>query len=30
MENTWEYQGSEPIKIKRYLSQLGNGTPPFQ
>lgn len=25
MENTWEYQGSEPIKIKRYLSQLGMG-----
>lgn len=25
MENTWVYQGSEPIKIKKYLQQLGMG-----
>lgn len=25
MENTWQYQGGEPIKIKRYLSELGMG-----
>lgn len=25
MENTWQYHGTSPIKIKRYLSQLGMG-----
>ena len=25
MQNTWEYQGKEPIKIKRYLQSLGMG-----
>lgn len=25
MENTWVYQGKEPIKIKKYLQQLGMG-----
>lgn len=25
MENTWQYQGTAPIKIKRYLSSLGMG-----
>lgn len=25
MENTWQYQGTEPVKIKRYLSSLGMG-----
>ncbi|WP_295730984.1 RluA family pseudouridine synthase [uncultured Limosilactobacillus sp.] len=25
MENTWQYHGTTPIKIKRYLSQLGMG-----
>lgn len=25
MENTWIYQGKEPIKIKKYLQQLGMG-----
>ncbi len=25
MENTWVYQGSEPIKIKKYLQSLGMG-----
>lgn len=25
MENTWEYQGKDPIKIKRYLQSLGMG-----
>lgn len=25
MENTWQYQGTAPLKIKRYLSQLGMG-----
>lgn len=25
MENTWQYRGTEPIKIKRYLQSLGMG-----
>ncbi|MBB1078774.1 RluA family pseudouridine synthase [Limosilactobacillus sp. STM2_1] len=25
MENTWVYQGNEPIKIKKYLQSLGMG-----
>ncbi|MCI1974588.1 MAG: RluA family pseudouridine synthase [Limosilactobacillus sp.] len=25
MENTWQYQGSEPIKIKKFLQSLGMG-----
>lgn len=25
MENTWQYQGTEPIKIKKYLQSLGMG-----
>ncbi|WP_251545554.1 RluA family pseudouridine synthase [Limosilactobacillus caecicola] len=25
MENTWQYQGQEPLKIKRFFSQLGMG-----
>lgn len=25
MQNTWQYQGTEPIKIKRYLQSLGMG-----
>lgn len=25
MENTWQYQGTSPIKIKRYLNSLGMG-----
>lgn len=25
MENTWVYQGTEPIKIKKYLQSLGMG-----
>ncbi|MCH3921299.1 RluA family pseudouridine synthase [Limosilactobacillus sp.] len=25
MENTWIYRGSEPIKIKKYLQELGMG-----
>lgn len=25
MKNTWEYQGKEPIKIKKYLQSLGMG-----
>ena len=25
MENTWQYQGAEPIKIKKFLQSLGMG-----
>ena len=25
MENTWQYNGTEPIKIKKYLQSLGMG-----
>lgn len=25
MENTWQYRGKEPVKIKKYLSSLGMG-----
>ncbi|MBB1063371.1 RluA family pseudouridine synthase [Limosilactobacillus fastidiosus] len=25
MENTWQYRGTEPIKIKKYLQSLGMG-----
>lgn len=25
MKNTWQYQGTEPIKIKKYLQSLGMG-----
>ena len=25
MENTWQYQGTEPIKIKKFLQSLGMG-----
>ena len=25
MENTWQYQGAQPIKIKKFLQSLGMG-----